>query len=183
MPTNNRRAVPPDFEEQVEHLRAKALQRIDGIPIAALIWGPSPTSGNAVGDVRVKLREELTNRGHLANFSEELIDHSCGRSVMAQQAAQAEAHDIVFSIPDSPGSVAEIHDFARIPWLSHKIVTFLDHAWNDGYSNQSIIQLQSTFTCQIHIYDSMNLPHCVVEKALDLVSRLQDLFYIAGRRY
>ena len=183
MPPNNHRLVPPDFEEQVEQLRAKALQRIDGIPVAALIWGPTPDSGSVVGQIRLRLRDELSNRGHLANFSEDLTDHTTQRSVLAQQVAQAEAHDIIFSIPDSPGSIAEIHDFARIPWLSHKIVTFLDHEWNDGYSNQSLIQMQSTVTCQIQTYDSDSLPDCVIDKAIELVSRLQELFYIAGRRY
>ena len=44
-----------------------------------------------------------------------------------------EAADIVFSLPDTPGSIAEIHDFARVPWLAHKIVAFLDRRWDDGY--------------------------------------------------
>jgi hypothetical protein len=102
---------------------------------------------------------------------------------MAQQVAHAEAHDIVFSLPSSPGSVAEIHDFARIPWLSHKIVTFLNSEWDRGYSNQSLVQMQSTLTCQIQIYDPSGLPKCVVDCALDLVGRLQELYYVAGRRY
>ena len=61
-----------------------------------------------------------------------------------------------------------------MPWLSPKIVTFLNRDWNDGYSNQSLIQLQSTATCQLQIYDPNALPDCVIDRALDLVSRLQE---------
>lgn len=174
---------PPAFEAEVERLRRAALARIDEIPVAVLVWGPSPTGGSPTAATRLKLKQELQNRGHLARFSEELFDSTSIRSNLAQQIAQAEAHDIVFSIPDSPGSIAEIHDFARIPWLSHKVVTFLDQKWNDGYSNQSLIQLQAITTCQVRLYDSSALPTCVVECALEQVGRLQELFYMAGRRF
>ena len=91
----------------------------------------------------VKIGVELPPESLLILFSDhEFVEnpHLTGskRSVMAQQVAHAEAHDIVFSLPSSPGSVAEIHDFARIPWLSHKIVTFLNSDWSDGYSNQNL---------------------------------------------
>lgn len=175
--------VPQDFEAEVEELRLKAMRRIDAIPVAALIWGPAPDPGSAIASARLKLRDELTKRGHLANFSEDLMDSNSRRSILAQQVAHAEAYDIVFSIPASPGSVAEIHDFARIPWLSHKIVTFLNRDWNDGYANQSLLQLQSTVTCQVQLYDPAGLPNGIIEIALNLVSRLQELYYIAGRRY
>lgn len=181
MPPAPHRRVPPDFTSQVELLRQQALQRIESIPIAALIWGPAPTSPDGV--VRLKLKDELEKRGHLANFSEDLIDPSSPHSVMAQQVAHAESHDIVFSIPTSPGSTAEIHDFARIPWLSHKIIAFLNQDWNNGYSNQTLIQLQSNATCQIQLYDPTQTPDCIVNRALELVGRLQEVYYFAGRRF
>jgi hypothetical protein len=179
-PSSSRR-VPPDFAAQVEMLRQQSLQRIESIPIAALIWGPAATSPD--GAVRRQLKEELEKRGHLANYSEDLIDLSSSHSVMAQQVAHAESHDIVFSIPSTPGSTAEIHDFARIPWLSNKIVAFLNQNWNNGYSNQSLIQLQSTATCQIQLYDPANSPECIIARAIELVSRLQEVYYFAGRRF
>ena len=171
------------FEEYVEQRRLEALARIDRIPVAALIWGPAPNSVNPVANARFKLREELISRGHLARFSEELIDPKLKRSVLAQQIAQAEAYDIVFSIPASAGSIAEIHDFARIPELSYKVVAFLNQEWDDGYSNQSLIQLRSNITCQIQPYRAPELPDCIVGTALDLVRRLQEYFYAAGRRF
>lgn len=174
---------PPAFEEEVERRRREALARIQRIPIASLIWGPSPAAGTAVANTRLALREILHNGGHLARFSEELLDSDSPLSVFTQQVAQAEAYDIVFSIPDSPGSIAEIHDFARIPWLSNKVVAFLNSEWNDGYSNQSLIQLQSIATCQVQLYQASALPQCIIESALRFVHRLQELYYIAGRRF
>lgn len=170
------------LEELVERKRCETLRQIQRLPIAALIWGPAPDSGSPIAGARVQLRDELINAGHLARFSEDLIDPSSQHSVLIQQVAQAESHDIVFSIPGSPGSIAEIHDFARIPGISHKIVAFIDYAWSDGYSNQSLVQLQSTATCQIQTYDCKNLPGCIIEKAKELIMRLQEFHYLAGRR-
>jgi hypothetical protein len=175
--------VIDDFNREIERRRREALARIDQIPIASLIWGGSPSDNSPYSLARRTLRDELTSRGHLAHFSEDLLDHSLNHSLFAQQISHAEAYDIVFSIPASFGSVAEIHDFARIPWLSHKIVTFVNNAWDSGYSNQTLIQLQSNASCQIQKYEERELPSCIIEPALSLISRLQEIYYSAGRRY
>ena len=174
---------PSSFEEDVERRRLEALSRIQRLPIAALIWGPSPTAGTSVAQARSILRDTLLSNGHLARYSEELVDPNSPLSILIQQVAQAEVYDIVFSIPDSPGSIAEIHDFARIPGLSHKIVAFLNSDWNDGYANQSLVQLQSTTTCQVQLYQPSALPQCIIDPALTLVRRLQELYYLTGRRF
>lgn len=174
---------PARFEEDVERRRLEALLRIQRLPIAGLIWGPNPTSGTPTAQARQLLRDTLRTNGHLARFSEELIDPNSSLSILTQQVAQAEAYDIIFSIPDSSGSIAEIHDFAKIPGLSHKIVAFLNSEWNDGYANQSLMQLQSTATCKVQLYQPSALPQCIIEPALILVRRLQEFYYIAGRRF
>jgi hypothetical protein len=180
---SNPNHYPEAFEEEVERRRTDALSRIKRIPIAGLIWGPAPAAGTPVAAARLLLRDALLSDGHLARFSEDLLDPSSSLSVFTQQVAQAEAYDIVFSIPDSPGSIAEIHDFARIPWLSPKIVAFLNIDWNDGYANKSLIQLQSIATCQVQLYPPTGLPQCIIEPSMKLVRRLQELYYVAGRRY
>jgi hypothetical protein len=171
------------FDEYIEQRRIEALARIDKIPVAALIWGPSPNSGTTIAAVRLRLRDELNNQGHHAIFSEDLVDPASHRSIFAQQISQAEAFDIVFSIPDSPGSIAEIHDFARIPELSHKVVAFLNQDWDNGYANQSLLQLQSNITCRVQPYRATDLPDCIILPAIDLVRRLQEYFYASGRRF
>ena len=170
-----------NFADHIEQRRREALAQIDKIPIAALIWGPAPSAGTPIANARVQLREQLTVRGHLARFSEELVDPTLPYSIFSQQLAQAKAFDIVFSLPDSPGSIAEIHDFARIPDLAPKVVGFLNSRWNNGYANQSLMQIESIATCRIQPYDDSNLPNCVVDVAIDMVRRLQEFKFSHGR--
>jgi hypothetical protein len=170
------------YQEEVERRRLAALEAVDDLPIAVLIWGPSPTAPTPLSDTRVKLRDELIRNGHLAQFSEDLIDPLSHHGLQVQQLSHLESHDIVFSIPGSPGSIAEIHDFAKLPRLSNKIVTFLDRAYNDGYANLALMELQTQVTCAIELYDAIDLPTCVIEKAMTKVRQLQELYYLLGRR-
>jgi hypothetical protein len=170
------------FKQQVNQRRLCALQRISKIPIAALIWGPNPISGSRLASTRNLVRETLRNDGVYACFSEELYDATIPYSNRAQQVAQAEAFDVVFSIPDSPGSIAEIHDFAIIPRISPKIVAFLDEAWNDGYASKSLLELQSPLSCHVKLYKGEHLPNCIIDECAGVVRKLREGFYIVGRR-
>ncbi len=172
-----------DFAEAVERNRKDALARIRAVPIAVLIWGPSPSSISPVALARGELRQALESEGHLVRYSEDLYDPTASYSLIAQQVADVEAHDITFSLPDSPGSIAEAHDFARIPSISNRIVTFVDRAYNDGYANKALLDFQSTATSKIQIYNAADLPGCIVEQARLLVRRLQEFYYLNGRRF
>jgi hypothetical protein len=145
-----------DLKRQIEEARLDYLSRIDKVPIAALVWGPNPTSTDPVAQTRVFLRDALRSRGHYAEFSEDLYDPSSNRSLYAQQLAQAEAFDIVFSIPSSFGSIGEIHDFARIPGLSHKVTAFIDQAHTMGYSALTLQAAQTNASCKVELYDGRN---------------------------
>ncbi|HET7464021.1 MAG TPA: hypothetical protein VFJ82_22385 [Longimicrobium sp.] len=170
------------YLDEVRRRRQQCLARIARIPIAALIWGPAPDAKTAVGRTRAALKEELTRHGHVAHYSEDLYDASPEFSIEAQQAADVEAHDIVFSLPDSPGSIAEIHSFFKLPGLSGKIVTFLDKQWNDGYANKSLVELRSVATGDVFLYEAADLPDCVIREALTVVRRLQEVHFLLGRR-
>jgi hypothetical protein len=170
------------FRDQIKRARAYFLSQIDRVPIAALVWGPNPTSADPVAQTRIKLREALRSKGHLAEFSEDLYDHGSMRSPFAQQIAQAEAYDLVFSIPASYGAIAEIHDFARIPGISHKIIAFIDKLYVNGYSGQGLIAAQTSASCKIELYDGSALPDCIISTALEEVYRLQEILYVSGRR-
>jgi hypothetical protein len=171
------------FVEAVERERRNALARIRGVPISVLIWGPTPSSKTPVAITRGELRRVLESDGHLVRYSEDLYDPAASYSLLAQQVADVEAYDITFSLPDSPGSIAEAHDFARIPSISHRIVTFIDGNHDDGYANKTLLELQSTATCKVQVYKAADLPGCVVEHARSLVRRLQEFYYLAGRRF
>lgn len=102
------------FAEAVERQRQEALARMHAVRISVLIWGPAPATSGPVGRTRAELRATLEADGHLVRYSEDLYDPNAGYSILAQQVADVEAHDITFSLPDTPGSIAEDHDFARI---------------------------------------------------------------------
>ena len=170
------------YRQEVDRRRTAVLGAVRSLPIAVLIWGPAPSATSTAANIRSELKDELLRAGHLAHFSEELVDTALPYSLELQQLSHVEAYDIVFSIPDSPGSIAEIHDFAKVPRLSHKIIAFLNQQWNDGYSNRTLIELQSRVTCGVELYDPLELPDCIIEKALESVHRLQEIYYLLGRR-
>lgn len=171
------------FADAVERQRQEALSRIGSVPVSILIWGPSPAASSPVGAARRKLREALESDGHLVRYSEELYNPASPYSLLAQQVADVEAHDITFSLPDSSGSIAEAHDFARIPSISHRIITFVDGDHSAGYANRTLLELQSTATCRVQVYRASDLPGCIIEYARSLVRRLQEFYYLNGRRF
>jgi hypothetical protein len=171
------------FEDDVLRKVETCLDRISSLPVAVLIWGPDVKSGTVIADTRLRLKETLIADGHLARFSEELVDPKKPHSIIAQQFAHADAFDIVVSLPGSPGSIAEIHDFARMPGVGNKIVAFIDRAWNDGYANKTLLQIESTLTSRVQLYSCSELPDRVITVAQDYVHRLQELQYcFFGRR-
>jgi hypothetical protein len=182
LPVQQAGIVSPSFLAEVRRRREYALEQIARIPIAALIWGPAQNADTAVARARVTLRDELRRYGHVAHFSEELYEPTNPYSVMAQQAADIESHDVVFSMPASPGSIAEAHDFFRTPHLARKLITFVDATWNDGYANKSLIESRSLATADIVLYQHDDLPDCIVSRALDIVRRLQEWQFLMGRR-
>jgi hypothetical protein len=171
-----------EFRRDVNSRRLESLRRIEQVPIAVLVWGPSPESDDPVALTRRLLREKLIESGHLAEFSEDLCDRHSHYSIIAQQVSQARVFDIIFSIPGSYGSIAEIHDFVRMSDLSSKLIIFIDIRERDGYSAQSLIAADTSGTCKVEMYNASELPECVLQLALDKIRRLQELFYISGRR-
>lgn len=170
------------FKQEVDQKRIAALKRIAATPISALVWGPDPNGASVTAQCRKTLKEELSKHEVYACFSEDLFDPHAQLSNRAQQFAQVEAFDIVFSIPDSPGSIAEIHDFSLVPSLSPKIVTFLDYNWNGGYANQSLMQLNPMNSPQIKFYNNTELPTIIVDESLKIIRTLKESFYLLGRR-
>lgn len=170
------------FDSRIRARVQSSLERIRRIPVAVLLWGPNPIDGSETGLCRLKLRDKLRQSGHGCYFSEELFLEDSNISILAQQMAHVEACDLVFSIPDSPGSIAELHDFSMLPAVSSKIITFLDERWNNGYSNMSLMQRDQIISPNVELYKKDELPDVVIDKALNEVQRLQELFYLLGTR-
>lgn len=170
------------FDRDLKSKIERSLMSIRSIPISVLIWGPNPFSKTPVAKCRLALRESLEKLGHLCYFSEELFKPGAEFSLLAQQVAQVENFDLVVSIPESPGSIAEIHDFAIIPNVGNKILTFLDSRWDNGYSNTTLAERDSFTGPKIVPYDESMLPDPVLKRSLQEVQRLQEMMYILKRR-
>ena len=160
----------------------KKLSEIKKIPVSVLIWGPSTESTSEIGKIRKQLRSILRQEGNLAMFSEELCDINCDFSVRIQQLVQAEQYDIVISIPESPGSIGEIHDFAVDTRVNKKFIIFLNEDFSSGYSFNSLISISSAVSAEIILY-SNNTLESIITNSLNIVNKMREYIYLTQGRY
>ena len=168
------------FEEEIERRRKACLERLSKIRLAVLIWGTNPLTNSLIAKARNQLRTELEELGHYVRYSEELYDPNSNYSLVGQQLAQVDAFHVVFSIPDSFGSIAEAHDFFRVPQLSRKIIIYLNKKWTEGYAYKSLIELQSIVTSNIQLYDDEKIQEEVINNAKGEVCRIQEAILCLG---
>lgn len=163
------------FEKIIPQINEE-LSEIKKIPVSILLWGPSPYSDSPISDMRKLLRDELRKLGHLALFSEEIVEDGLG-SIRIQQLVQAQKFDMIVSIPESPGSIAEIHDFAGDARVNGKLLVFLNNEYIEGYSHQSLQALSSILTYEVIFYNGNSELNQVKEGVLNHVYRLREVKY------
>src|SRR5262249_50911171 len=101
---------------------------IEETSLVVLIWGPGP-SGADLHDKRIQIRGMLRERGDVALFSEELdmVCRDFKASARAKELVQANRADFIVVLYSSPGSIAEVHDFAHFTQqLGSKMLVFID---------------------------------------------------------
>src|SRR4051812_27065280 len=111
---------------RISPLIMEGLEEVNKVPVSVLLWGPGMDSTSPLTAVRANLRSELRRNGHAAFYSEELCDPSSHHSIRVQQLVQAQQFDIVISIPCTPGSIGEVHDFAADRRVTAKMLVFLN---------------------------------------------------------
>lgn len=158
------------------------LSEIKRLPVSVLIWGPSPVSSSEIAQVRKMLRTKLRQEGNLAMFSEELCDENCDFSIRLQQLVQAEQYDLIISIPETPGSIAEIHDFASDKRVNNKILIFLNNKFSNGYSVKSLESISCIFSAEIVSYDDDSLDS-IITYSLRTINGIKEYKYLTGGRY
>lgn len=158
------------------------LSEIKHIPVSILIWGPSPNSTSNIGKIRKILRDRLRQEGHLAMFSEELCDENCNFSTRLQQLLQAEQYDLIISIPETPGSIGEIHDFASDVRVNKKILIFLNETFSDGYSTDSLKSISCLLSSEIVPYNTNSI-NSIISYSLDTVNKIREYKYLLDWRY
>ena len=124
------------YEKEFLPRYKKLQQQVDQTPLVVLIWGPGQSEGDLY-EKRVQIRGALRQTGYAAVFSEE-IDGQCSAlldSVKARELLQAKEADFIVAIIGSPGSIAEVHDFAGfLRDLASKMLIFIDSRHVGGYS-------------------------------------------------
>lgn len=177
------------LSDEASELKNRLQSRIDEIlaeyrrlPVSVLLWGPSIQSASPLAKVRVDLRRELRQQGHVALFSEEICVES-GCSIRVQQLAQAQVFDLIVSIPCTPGSIAEIHDFATDRKINGKLLVFIDESHKAGYSSQSLAAISTVAGCQLVRYAN-ELDTAVIRSAtLSEVEHIREMKYLSPEKY
>ena len=173
-------------QKLVDSLKPRILDRlleVNQVPVSVLIWGPGENSENPLRSVREDLRSQLRQNGHAAVFSEELSDLSLPFSIRMQQLAQAQEFDLIVSIPCTPGSIGEIHDFASDRRVSGKVLVFLNSDFLVGYSASSLKSINSFVSCQIEYYPNETDTEIIFSTTLSEVQKIREIKYLLAGRY
>jgi hypothetical protein len=125
--------------------------------ITVLVWGPGETGG-ALYRKRVEIREKLKKLGHEAVFPEDLwnpaaIEES-GLNLMLMEFIQALAIDYIVCLMASPGSVGEVHDFAKEQKLACKMLICIDREYATGYSAKGALKIFEGYNGRLDWYDN-----------------------------
>lgn len=159
------------------------LAEVERVPVSILLWGPGIDSTNPIWNTRTTLRDILREKGHAAVFSEELCDPSSPYSIRLQQLAQAQEFDLVVSIPCTPGSIGEIHDFAADRRVNGKVLVFLNNEYMSGYSSKSLTAISTILSCQIEYYPNEKETEIIRTATLSEVQRIREVRYLLSGRF
>jgi hypothetical protein len=86
-------------------------------------------------------------------------------------------------MPCTPGSIAEVHDFAADRRVMAKILVFLNRTHLEGYSPQSLQALSTFVSCQLEYYPDENDTLIIESITVDTVSRIQEMKHILAGRF
>jgi len=174
--------LSPEAQELLNKMLPKYYEKqeeVKRIPVSVLIWGPSIEISTKLSDARERLRELLREDGHLAMFSEELCSEESGLSTVTQECLQAEQFNVIISIPSTPGSIAESHNFSSIQKVCNKLVMFLNSEYRSGYSN-STLETLSVRGAKIFYYENEDDSETIINISIDYISKIRECKYLYG---
>ena len=152
--------------------------------LSILVWGQSPIEKTRLADKRIQIRNELSNLGHNAMFSED-IDLSVDRlSEKSKEFAQARAADIILILlQDSPGALAETHDFCNHPDIGPKVYAMIPTEYKEGYSGRGAIKDLDEAYGGVYWYDEYEIQNCNIStRAIDRAEALRHIIHRHGGR-
>lgn len=112
--------------------------------LKVLIWGPGATAGD-IYRKRCEIGDRLGQLGHTVDFGEDVWDPATlsqtGLNLSVGEFLQAIAYDYIICLMASPGSVAEVHDFAKIKEFASKMMICVDREHQHGYSAKGTLRI------------------------------------------
>ena len=109
-----------------------------------LLWGPCETGG-ALYNKRAEIRNSLEKLGHKVWFSEDLSSASAhavgGLNVTLEEYQHVNSVDYVVCLMSSPGTIGEVHDFAKKRHFACKMMICVDRQHEDGYSAKGVLRI------------------------------------------
>jgi len=178
--------IQPEALTLLDNIRGRVKDEIEKskkIPVAILLWGPSPEDTSEIAKLRLKLRAELTSRGHLAQFSEELMIKTEDLSIKTQQLIHAQQFDLIISLPCTHGSLGELHDFVSDNRVNRKLLVCLNEEFNLGYSFQSIVATCTTLTYRTVTYNGYKELDIIEKNVLEEVQKIREVKYFNQGRW
>ena len=154
------------FESAAREIAARASLKV-------LLWGPTDPA-NDVAKKRLELCEKLNRMGHQADLSEKTLSPSVlrasGLNLTVAELLEAQRYDYIVVFMDSPGSLAEVHDFAKEPGLARKMLICVDGAHRNGYSAHGALRIFEGNNGRLHWFDrprdltECHLSTCVLDQ-------------------
>jgi hypothetical protein len=86
---------------------------------------------------------------------------------MVAEMLQVMAFDYVVCLMESPGTIAEVHDFAKERQFAVKMMICIDHAHENGYSSNGALQVFEGLHGKLHWFQSpQDLTQCNLATAV-----------------
>jgi hypothetical protein len=155
--------------------------KADRYPLAILVWG-SGANDSIEYRKRCEIREALTNAGHSAVFSEDLIDKS--RAVddaLDEELLQVDAADLVVVLYGSRGTQSEIDVLLDDPRFAEKAIIFIHVDTKPGaFHGVSGARWEKLARrAQVIEYTTEQLNRCdVVGQATQLATKIRRAAYV-----
>lgn len=130
-------SVPQDILNSIDESGRKEKLNI-------LIFGPGP-SGGSIYKKRCEIKDKINELGHSAHFGEDVctpdILQSSGLNLSVAEYIAVKQYDYIVCLMVSPGSIGEVHDFARDPKIAHKMTICIDLKHKDSYGAKGVIRI------------------------------------------
>jgi hypothetical protein len=153
-------------------IKKRALLRV-------LIWGPGPGRG-PVYDKRLQIRDGLRKLGHTADFSEDVWPQDAlfrsGLNLSVAEFLQAADYDYIVCMMSSPGTIGEVHDFARIQRFASKMMICVDVKHREGYSAAGVLRIFEGYNGKLDwFHDPVDVRECHLRtRILDQIEKVSE---------